>query len=563
MEAGIMSLEKIADEVLETDVLIVGGGLAGCFAAIKARETGLNVTMFEKAAIDHSGEGCTGIDHVQAYHDDPSILPLNPKDAAEQIKKLPLVDPTLPYEQILREAYDRVLDLESYGMKVRQEDGSFLLMEGDQWILTMSADQKLLLAAKVRKLGVNVINYTQGTSLLTNDGKVVGATGVNIRNGKFTVCKAKATVLSTGKATRLYLNPCALHPSIFAGWRNPACCGEGHVIAYKAGAELVNMEFARGGGGGGGLPLAGARYTFTRSPAHCIPRDHPTVFDINGQPVPHSYDKLREAALEGKAPFYFDMTGLDDKYHKLWLLAQANEHPIVLKYMLEQDVDFRRDKVEFGVGVGYPNALDCMGAGQSGVKIDEMCRTNLEGLYGGGDMTGGHYYGALAGTFVFGARAGKFAAQYAKRADISDINVDQVAAEKERVYSPLNRSKGVHWLEFEKAVQWIVSNYMGVVRSGPLMKRGVQLLSQLKTRFDSQLQAANTHELMRCLEAQNIVLVAEMHMRAALERKESRFGLSHQRIDYPDTDDKNWGMPIVIKKMDEQMKIELSGGWGH
>jgi len=562
MEAERMSLEKIADEVIETDVLVVGGGIAGCFAAIKAKESGLNVVMFEKAAIEHSGEACTGIDHVQAYHEDPSVLPISPKDAAEEIKKMPLVDPTLPYEEILKEAYDRVLDLETYGMKVRLEDGSFLVME-DKWILTMSADQKPILAAQVRRLGVNVINYTQGTSLLTKGDTVVGATGLNIRNGKFTVCKAKATVLTTGKATRLYLNPCALHPSIFAGWRNPACCGEGQVMAFEAGAELVNMEFARGGGGGGGLPLAGPRYTYTRSPGHCVPRGQSIVFDVNGQPVPHSYDKLREAVLESKAPFYFDMTGLDEKYHKLWLLAQANEHPIILKYMLQQGVDLRTDKIDFGVGVGFPNALDCMGPGQAGVRIDETCKTNLKGLYGGGDMTGGHYYGALAGSFVFGARAGRFAAEYAKKAEEASIDLKQVEAERKRVFTPLKRDEGIHWLEFEKAIQWVVSYYVGMDRSGPLIKRGLQLLDQLKTNFMDQLKAANHHELMRCLEAQNILLVAEMHMRAALERRESRMGISHYRIDYPDTDDINWGMPIVINKMDGNVIPKLLGGWGH
>ncbi|MCX6012482.1 MAG: FAD-binding protein, partial [Chloroflexi bacterium] len=420
-----MRLENLPDEVIETDVLVIGGGIAGCFAAIKARESGLKVTMFDKAAIEHSGEACIGIDHVEAYHEDPSILPLNPKDAAEKIRKMPLVDQTLPYEEILREAYDRVLDLETYGMKVRLEDGSFLVME-DKCILTMSADQKLLLAAQVRKLGVKVINYTQATSLLTRDNKVVGATGINIRNGKFTICNAKATVLATGKATRLYLNPCALHPSIFAGWRNPACCGEGQAMAYRAGAELINMEFSRGGGGGGGLPLAGPRYTFTRSPSHCVPQDHPTIFAINGQPLPHEYATLRDEAITGKAPFYLDLTGLDENHNKQWILAQASEHPIVLKYMLQQGVDLRKDKVEFGVGVGFPNALDCQGPGQAGVRIDEKCRTNLKGLYGGGDMTGGHYYGALAGTMVFGARAGKFAAEYANSSEQAEIDWDQV-----------------------------------------------------------------------------------------------------------------------------------------
>jgi len=555
-----MSLEKTADEVIETDVLVVGGGIAGCFAAIKARESGLNVVMFEKAAIEHSGEACIGIDHVEAYHEDPSVLPSNPKDTAERIRKMPLVNPTLPYEEILREAYDRVLDLETYGMKVRLEDGSFLVME-DKWILTMSADEKLRLAAQVRKLGVKVINYTQGTDLLTKEGMVVGATGLNIRNGKFTVCKAKVTVLSTGKVTRLYLNPCALHPSIFAGWRNPACCGEGQAMAYRAGAELVNMEFSRGGGGGGGLPLAGPRYTITRSPDHCVPRDYPVMFNVEGQPTRHEYATLLGEAGTGKAPFYFDLTGLDEKYHKLWLLAQANEHPIILKFMLQQGIDFRTDKIEAGVGVGFPQALDCMGPGQAGVRIDGMCRTNLKGLYGGGDMTGGHYYGALAGSMVFGARAGRFAAEYARKAEDPRIDVEQVEAARKRVFAPLEREEGIHWLEFEKTIQWIVSYYVGVARSGPLMRRGLELLDQLKTRPMSQLKAANLHELMRCLEAQNIILTAETHMRAALERRESRLGTSHYRIDYPETNDINWGRPIVIKNVDGKMKLTLLGGY--
>ncbi|GAH88852.1 unnamed protein product, partial [marine sediment metagenome] len=162
-----------------------------------------------------------------------------------------------------KDALKPIAILEDIGVKVREEDGTFkmvphrigggmtrqpgekqLTLVGDS-ILYRGADLKIKLAAEVRRRGVRLFERTMLTSLITKDGSVVGATAVNVRNGNFLVFRAKTIILATGAAQpRMYDYPYATFPNnIFTGSSVPANTGNGHIAAYRAGAELTNLEF--------------------------------------------------------------------------------------------------------------------------------------------------------------------------------------------------------------------------------------------------------------------------------------------------------------------------------
>ncbi|MBW1997444.1 MAG: FAD-dependent oxidoreductase, partial [Deltaproteobacteria bacterium] len=246
------------DEHIYADVLVLGGGLGGCFAAIKAAEAGARVVVFEKAHILRSGSNATGSGRITLIHPDYNYTP-------EQFAKLNvetgggIVDEDIPYE-FARHCLHRVLELESYGIQLRGDDGSFFMMQGPDiapgkivfWPPgpRVWQDMKPKLARKVMEYeNINVLNRTAAIGLLTRDGvvggEVVGAVGIGTRTGQFVICEAKSVVLTSGNSHRLARHHDTCYaPSRFVTVSPPTNCGEGQAMAFRAGADLVNMEFA-------------------------------------------------------------------------------------------------------------------------------------------------------------------------------------------------------------------------------------------------------------------------------------------------------------------------------
>ncbi|RLC71276.1 MAG: hypothetical protein DRI26_05475 [Chloroflexi bacterium] len=561
-------LENIVDEVVATDVLVIGGGLAGCFAAIAARGRGADVVVMEKADVRRSGDATFGIDHVGLRHDDPRISPVSPKEAARKLRENPFVDQRIPYEEVLAETYDRVMDLERMGCKVRRADGSFIRTPGisPATVLMMSVDQKKNLAQELGRLKVKVHNRTMMTDLLTYGGRVAGALGLNTRTGRFILFRAKAVVLATGKATRLYPNHQAPLGGFVVQGSSPACCGDGHAAAFRAGARLVNMEFSR--------------YTLTpKNPAwwsskgsmlHSKPPGLPEpLVDSRGRLLAELvqeekgidmlgtgglYRKVWEMLKDGQGPLFYDMTSWPEENQKLITLGNVCERPIVLRYLRESGIDYRTHRVETSSLIHR-----CLELGVSGVKIDGQCRTSLPGLYAAGDIAGGTFFSALSGAITWGHRAGRFAAEYAACSELLPVDPGAVAEGRERVFRLLEGTGNLHWQELEKTIQLLLEDYVGAARNEPRMRRGRELLREVREKLLPQLKAANYHELMRSLEVGNILDVAEMHLLSALTRRETRFpGIRHYRIDYPHPDEENWrGKIVSLWREGEDIRIEI------
>jgi len=210
-----MSLEQIADRVVETDVLVVGGGIAGCPAAAKAAEHGLKVTMAEKSKPERSGSAAQGIDGYMG----PFPRGMSPQEFTDMhlgfggfafFGGVPYADPTQLY-RIWANWEWTVEELEKLGVTMKWDDGKLLVFDvsahgSGRGLRVHWMRVKPEMAEGMRKRGVNVLDRTMVIDLLTNNGKVVGATAIDTRTGEFIVIKAKATVLGTASFSRC-LNP--------------------------------------------------------------------------------------------------------------------------------------------------------------------------------------------------------------------------------------------------------------------------------------------------------------------------------------------------------------------
>ncbi len=576
---------KIEIVPIDTDVLIIGGGLAGCMAAIKATEAGVDVAIAEKANTLSSGCAGTGVDHSWAY------IPMVHEPMGWTIDDLiedhaALIARGFIRKDLLRlvaaENYDRMLDLEKFGIKIRYEDsqipGKFRIVY--QFHTMPSSfnfdghDLKIKLTKEARKRGVKIVNRVMMTNILITDGQIAGALGIGTSDGKLYSFRAKAIVMSTGRANRLT-------PNVTGIWGNHRIpvneTGDGRAMAYRAGLPVINMEFLSSGYysiGNYELNLGSPRNTVQPAAA---------VVDINGKeivPRTQFYDwhnlgkeKIDPAAnrqkmismggrgrpsyaqmyREGEGPFFLDITsGTEEEIKYIeWSIRNEGKGSLFLDYLKNQEgFDFRKDKLEW-----LPNSREMAGTASSGLVVDNDLETEVKGLYGAGDEVGGLPWAGAPGAFTMGWRAGEKAAS-AARAQKDYVPVDSGPAESltETCSGILSKKDGQHWREVEMAVQNALDYYAGVMRAENTLKRGAVRMDFIKENV--RFRAENPHELLRCLEVQSIIDNADMILAASLERQESRpapFGFI--RTDYPEQDDSNWMTFLALRRKGENLEF--------
>lgn len=556
---------------LETDVLIIGGGLAGCMAAIKASEYDASVTIAEKANTLASGCAGSGIDHMWAYippvHEKmgytiEDLLESHTKGIANGFINGDLI------HFIARESYNRMLDLERFGLTFRYKDskspGNFRVVH--QFHSEPSAfnfdgrDVKINLTEEAKKRGVNIINRVTVVELLSSsDGHVSGALGVGTRDGKLYVFKAKAVVLSTGRVNRL-------SRSVSGVWGNHRIpvneTGDGRAMAFRAGIPLINMEFlspANFSIGNFEINLGSPRNT--TQPAG-------SIVDANGEIIvprtsfynweglgkekvktpgvsgkqdplsPRARPHYFQLYNQGKGPFYLDLTGGTEEEIRYieWSISHEGKGFLFLDYLKKQEnFDFRRDKLEW-----LPNSREMAGTAASGLVVNNDLETGMKGLFAAGDEVGGVPWSASPGAFTMGWHAGEMAAKEAmNQKAYLDVPKDKISALRELYQGFFRNKEGLHWREIEMAVQNIVDHYAGDARTEKMLLRGIERLKNIKENVS--FAAENPHELGRCLEVMSVIDNADMVLRASLERKESRprpFGFF--RADFPQENDDDY-----------------------
>ena len=556
---------------IETDVLIIGGGLAGCMAAIKAAESDVSVTIAEKADTRSSGCAGTGVDHIWGY-----IPPVHEKmgyrieDIMESHTKgiaNGFIDPELLHF-IIRESYNRVLDLESFGLNFRYEDskapGKFRVVTQFHSAPTTlnfdGRDLKVNLTREARKRGVNIMNRIMMVDLISSpDGHISGALGVGTRDGKIYFFKTKAIVTSTGRVNRI-------SRSLTGVWGNTRLpiyeTGDGRAMAFRAGLPIINMEFLSHtmySIGNFELNLGSPRNT-VQPAASVVDGDEEVIvprtqfFDwdalragkedasnllqkwMTARPMERpDYFGLHD---QGKGPFYLDLTGGTEEEIQYieWSIRNEGKGSYFLDYLKNQEqFDFRKDKLEW-----LPNSREMAGTASSGLVVNGDLETGIKGLFAAGDEVGGLPWVCAPGAVTMGWHAGEMAAkEAANQQSFIPIEEDKPKALTSLCESTYGNKEGLHWREVEIAVQNIVDHYAGKVRAEKMLLRAIDRIQNI--RKNVTLKAENPHELSRCLEVMSVMENAEMVLRASVERKESRripFGF--YRADYPKSNDKDY-----------------------
>jgi len=536
---------------METDVLIVGGGIAGLMAAINAADQGVSVTVAEKANTKRSGSGATGNDHFLCYipeiHGD-DIEPIHTEVTNSLIGGYLDSPHTVKF---LEQSFARVRDWESWGIEMKPR-GKWEFMghafpgRPRVWLKYAGHNQKTVLTKEAKKRGVKIENHLPITDVITDNGMVIGAIGLSVANQEpiIKIIRAKTVILATGSASRLY--PPAPSPGwLFNTAFCPSCTGAAQATAYRAGAKLVNMEFPNRHAGPKFMARCGksswigvykdphrnAIGPFVKNPTK-------ELGDITADVWNSVFTDMHKS---GRGPAYIDCTETAEEDINYMIWGMENEGLTgMLNYMKEEDIDVRRHMVEF---MQYePHLIG------RGVEIDLNGESNVKGLFAAGDPVG-NFRADIAGAATFGWIAGESAAERAKGIEgFQKAEDSSYVGERTKLYSSfLERETGPDWKEANVALQQIMKDYAGIeVRSETLLRAGLKYFNDLKTKVLDTLTADNSHSLMRCMEVLDLMECGETVFLTALERKETR-GL-HIRSDFPFTNPLLAEKWITIKK---------------
>jgi fumarate reductase (CoM/CoB) subunit A len=406
---------------------------------------------------------------------------------------------------------------------------------------------------KAKTLGLEVLDHTIVGGLLTEGEGIVGAWGIQYQTGELLLIRAEAVVLATGGMGHLF--PITDNINTITG--------EGYALAFRAGAELTDLEMIHF------LPTLVSPVKMKAR--HVIAR--PLVDMINSGA--RLYNGLGERFMKKNSD-----TGEKEKAEKQVTQAiglevcegRATAHGGV--YLDASDVPPELRKKIFsgiwseleraGVDLRYqpvelaPNPHDIMG----GIRIDETAKTNVPGLFAAGEAAGGSHGAARVGgsalsdALAFGAIAGRNSARFAREVNMKGpLPPDLAAAPRREVETLLSRKEGVRPLELRKSVQAIAHRYLNTVRNEEGLKYALQELEALEKEMLPRLSARDADPnqslvlLKESIEVRGQLELAKLIAAAARFRQESRGGPfgGHYRSDFPSQDDRNWLKNVVLK----------------
>lgn len=545
-------------EVINTDLLIVGGGGAGCRAAIEAHDQGVKVILLVKGRLGNSGctlnVGTSAAVGPWAENGDSNDVSM--RDVASYGGYLGDQD---LIKTLVDESMDRVIELERWGIDFdRNDDGSVTIgkaaahsfprnftfrppvpSQHDYGALPGIAIMDVLVE-QVKKRDVSVIEESALVDLLTDDGRVVGAVAWNCRNGELVVLGAKAVVLATGSYSRIYSRTTV----------SPYETGDGHAAAYRVGAELVDMENTQFVPSAVGFP-AGAVLLNAKGDS---------FISRYGAGLPATLTKERlcyavcSEILAGRGTetdsVLIDMTGVPDNPAGAFYMSMYGES---LRTTGSAYPGFEAKGVDVACGPFETAPLAHTTTG--GVRTNVRSQSTVPGLYAAGAVAGGVYghsrpegYTSMI-TLVFGRRAGLFAAEECLQANTPKVSLEVARSSIDNVNGLIEKAGAVDVHGLKTRIRaamtkyaWVIKDEEGLVRGlnevGGLSEiHGAATLGQRPVDFKTQEVA---------LEIPNLLLCAELMLRGAIVRKESRGAFF--RSDYPDTDDSVWLRNLIFKR---------------
>ncbi|AZO96286.1 adenylyl-sulfate reductase subunit alpha [Halocella sp. SP3-1] len=554
-------MNNISSEVLKTDLLIIGGGTAGCLAAVRARELNpeLDVLILEKAHIARSGCLAAGMNAINAY--------INPGETPESFVKyvradamgLVREDLVLSMAERLNEVVQRV---ESWGLPIEKDkDGNYI--SRGRWNIKINGESlKPIIANKAIEYGARVINRVLVTNLLLDDGKVEGVMGFGVRTGIFYVVQAKAVIICTGGAAGIYKpnNDGSSHHKI---WYSPFNTGAGYAMGIRAGAEMTSLEMRfialrtkdviaptgtlALGFGASQINSRGERFMAARY-GHMGAEGAPTPLRVYGP---------TQEKKEGRGPVFMDTTHLKEEDIYELKKSYLNMYPELVLSWAANNFNPGSEPIEIQGTEPYLVG----GHTQSGYWIDKNRQTTIEGLYAAGDVAGGAPYKFVSGCWAEGFIAAEHAVEYVAGCNDTqeESNNTVVDMEMKRVYRPIENKDGVKAEEMEERLQKIMDEYAGGVSKYYEMNESELLLALNKIKhLRSQVKyliAEDYHQLMNCHEVIDRIDIAAVLIKHLLYRKETRWPAYQSRVDFPNLNDREWLKFVNSRLVNNEIEI--------
>lgn len=541
-------------EKISTDVLIIGGGTAGCYAALTISENSdKKVLICEKAHIKRSGCLAAGVNALNAY----IVEGRKPQDYVDYAKKdadgIVREDLLLTMSEKLNEVTDR---LEKLGLVILKDENGKYVTRGNRNLKINGENIKPILADAVEKAkNVTVLNRVNIFDYSVKDNKINGAFGFGIESGIFYTIEAKAVIIATGGAAGLY-KPNNPGFSRHKMWYPPFNTGAGYAMGIRAGAEMTTFE----------MRFIALRCKDTIAPTGTLAQGvgakqinslgevYETKYGLTTSE--RVYGTVNENQ-EGRGPCYLRTEGITAEQDESLLKAYLNMAPSQTIKWIESG----RNPSQLNVEIEGTEPYIVGGHTASGYWVDTDRATTIEGLFAGGDVAGGcpqkYVTGALAEGEIAGLSAVKYIDSKESFDKISDEDTNSHLNETEKYLT--DRHSLYTTEQLEEAMQTVMDSYAGGIRTNYRFNEKQLDIADYKIRqlesLTDDLYAEDFQELMYIYELKERLTVCKSviaHLRA---RKETRWHSFAENLDYPEKDDKNFNKYVNSRLENGEIKI--------
>ena len=541
-------------EKISTDVLVIGGGTAGCYAALTISENSdKKVLICEKAHIKRSGCLAAGVNALNAY----IVEGRKPQDYVDYAKKdadgIVREDLLLTMSEKLNEVTHR---LEKLGLVILKDENGKYVTRGNRNLKINGENIKPILADAVEKAkNVTVLNRVNIFDYSVKDNKINGAFGFGIESGIFYTIEAKAVIIATGGAAGLY-KPNNPGFSRHKMWYPPFNTGAGYAMGIRAGAEMTTFE----------MRFIALRCKDTIAPTGTLAQGvgakqinslgevYETKYGLTTSE--RVYGTVNENQ-EGRGPCYLRTEGITAEQDESLLKAYLNMAPSQTIKWIESGRNPSRQNVEIEGTEPYIVG----GHTASGYWVDTDRATTIEGLFAGGDVAGGcpqkYVTGALAEGEIAGLSAVKYIDSKESFGKISNEDTNYHLRETEKYLT--DRHSLYTTEQLEEAMQTVMDSYAGGIKTNYRFNEKQLDIADCKIRqletLTDDLYAEDFQELMYICELKERLTVCKSviaHLRA---RKETRWHSFAENLDYPEKDDKNFNKYVNSRLENGEIKI--------
>lgn len=540
-------------ENLQTDVLIIGGGTAGCYAALTISEhSDAKVLICEKAHIKRSGCLAAGVNALNAY----IVEGRTPQDYVDYARKdadgIVRGDLLLTMSERLNSVTER---LEKLGLVILKDKDGKYVTRGNRNLKINGENIKPILADAVNELdNVTVLNRVNITDYAVENNHINGAFGIGIENDTFYVIKAKAVIIATGGAAGLY-KPNNPGFSRHKMWYPPFNTGAGFAMGINAGAEMTTFE----------MRFIALRCKDTIAPTGTLAQGvgakqinslgevYETKYGITtSQRV---YGTVNEN-LNGRGPCYLQTEGITEEQDESLLKAYLNMAPSQTIKWIESGKNPSQQNVEIEGTEPYIVG----GHTASGYWVDTNRKTTIDGLYAAGDVAGGCPQKYVTGALAEGEIAGLSVVEYIKDKNVATIDDKAVNNHIDEVENFLKDKHCKFTTEqLEEAMQTVMDSYAGGIKTNYRFNEKQLEIADYKIKqlmeLSKDLYAEDFQELMYIYELRERLTVCRSVIAHLKARKETRWHSFAENLDYPEKDNEHWNKYVNSILEDGEIKI--------